>query len=60
MYNPADGGKAPLIETERAESIKGLTKEINHANTRFHGKVLDSKPKVLYTPVAGATPVLPF
>ncbi|XP_010277666.1 PREDICTED: protein DGCR14 [Nelumbo nucifera] len=63
MYNPADRGEAPLTEAERAERIKGLTKEINRVNTRFHGKVLDSKPKeedtvaVLYTPVAGATPV---
>ncbi|KAK7258359.1 hypothetical protein RIF29_23932 [Crotalaria pallida] len=64
MYHPADRGEVPLTEEERAVRIKGLTKEINRANTRFHGKVMDSRPKedggvdVLYTtPIAGATPV---
>ncbi|KAA8524820.1 hypothetical protein F0562_011243 [Nyssa sinensis] len=63
MYHPSDRGEAPLTEEERAERLKGLTKEISRPNTRFHGKMLDSRPKeedtvaVLYTPVAGATPV---
>ncbi|KAL6975621.1 hypothetical protein U1Q18_024414 [Sarracenia purpurea var. burkii] len=67
MYNPSDRGEAPLTEEERAERLKALTKEINRSNTRFHGKMMDSRPKeedtvaVLYTPVPGATPVpLPF
>lgn len=64
MYHPADRGEAPLTEEERAVRMKGLEKEINRSNTRFHGKVMDSRPKddgsveVLYTPVAGSTPVL--
>ncbi|WRX10751.1 Nuclear protein DGCR14/ESS-2 - like 1 [Theobroma cacao] len=63
MYHPADRGEAPLTEEERAVRLKALTKEINRGNTRFHGKVMDSRPKddgsmaVLYTPVAGATPM---
>ncbi|XP_059661192.1 uncharacterized protein LOC132307447 [Cornus florida] len=63
MYHPSDRGEAPLTEEERAERLKCLTKEINRPNTRFHGKLLDSGPKdedtvaVLYTPVAGGTPV---
>ncbi|XWS36704.1 hypothetical protein CRYUN_Cryun20dG0108400 [Craigia yunnanensis] len=63
MYHPADRGEAPLTEEERAVRLKGLTKEINRGNTRFHGKVMDSRPKdggsmeVLYSPVAGATPM---
>ncbi|KAL1307210.1 hypothetical protein HN51_049184 [Arachis hypogaea] len=62
MYHPADKGEVPLTEEERAVRIKGMTKEISRANTRFHGKTLDSRPRddgtveVLYTPVAGATP----
>ncbi|GAB2285207.1 hypothetical protein Dimus_019658 [Dionaea muscipula] len=65
MYHPADRGEAPLTEEERAERLKGLTKEINMGNTRFRGKMLDTRPKdddtveVLYTPVAGSTP-MPF
>uniref|UniRef100_A0A2P2ILZ6 Protein DGCR14 n=1 Tax=Rhizophora mucronata TaxID=61149 RepID=A0A2P2ILZ6_RHIMU len=61
MYHPP--GEAPLTEEERATRLKGLTKEINRSNTRFHGKMLDSRPKddgsveVLYTPVVGATPL---
>ncbi|KDP29898.1 hypothetical protein JCGZ_18467 [Jatropha curcas] len=63
MYHPADRGEAPLTEEERAVRLKGLTKEINRSNTRFHGKILDSRPtddgavEVLYTPVVGATPL---
>ncbi|KAL5994582.1 hypothetical protein ACLOJK_024635 [Asimina triloba] len=62
MYNPSDQGEAPLTEAERAERIKGLTKEIDRSNTQFHGKFTDVRPKeedpvaILYTPVAGATP----
>ncbi|TKY57491.1 DGCR14-like protein [Spatholobus suberectus] len=62
MYHPADRGEVPLTEEERAVRIKASTKEINRGNTRFHGKMMDSRPKddgtleVLYTPVAGATP----
>lgn len=60
MYTTGD--EAQLTEAERAERIKGLTKEINRSNTRFHGKSADSRPKeedtvaILYAPVAGATP----
>ncbi|GFY97716.1 DGCR14-like protein [Actinidia rufa] len=63
MYNPSDRGEVPLTEEERVERLKGLTKEINRTNTRFHYKMMDSIPKeedtvaVLYTPVPGATPV---
>jgi len=65
MYNPSDRGEVALTEEERAERLKYLTKEINQPNTRFHGKMMDSRPKeedtvaVLYTPVPGATP-MPF
>ncbi|KAJ6334276.1 hypothetical protein OIU78_011221 [Salix suchowensis] len=63
MYHPADRGEAPLTEEEQALRLKGLTKEINRPNTRFHGKMLDTRPRddgvveVLYTPVVGATPL---
>ncbi|CAL0315941.1 unnamed protein product [Lupinus luteus] len=63
MYHPADRGEVPLTEEERAVRIKGMTKEISRTNTRFHGKVMDSRPKeyvgaeVHYTPIVGATPV---
>lgn len=62
MYHPTDRGEAPLTEEEMAVRMKGLTKEINRSNTRFHGKMMESRPnddgtvEVLYTPVAGATP----
>lgn len=62
MYHPSDRGEAPLTEDEMAVRMKGLTKEISLTSTRFHGKLMDSRPKddgtveVLYTPVAGATP----
>ncbi|ONI18206.1 hypothetical protein PRUPE_3G202200 [Prunus persica] len=64
MYHPADRGEAPLTTEERAVRMKCLEKEISRANTRLHGKMLDSRPKedgmaeVLYTTVAGATPVI--
>ncbi|XP_030512633.1 splicing factor ESS-2 homolog [Rhodamnia argentea] len=63
MYHPADRGEAPLTEEEMAARLKGLTKEVSYANTRFHGKVMDSRPnddgtvEVLYTPIAGASPM---
>ncbi|WOL02160.1 protein DGCR14 [Canna indica] len=64
MYNPVDTEEVPLTVEERAERLKGLTKEINRPNTRFHGKaVAESKPTkdeeavaILYNPVAGTTP----
>ncbi|KAF8019019.1 hypothetical protein BT93_H3790 [Corymbia citriodora subsp. variegata] len=63
MYHPADRGEAPLTEEEMAVRLKGLTKEVSYGNTRFHGKIMDSRPKedgtveVLYTPIAGASPM---
>lgn len=63
MYHPADQGEAPLTDEELAVRFKGLEKEINRSNTRFHGNLMDSRPKVdgavevLYTPVAGSTPM---
>lgn len=64
MYHPSDRGEAPLTEEERAVRMKGLTKEISRSNTRFHGKMMESRPnddgnaaEVVYAPVAGATPV---
>ncbi|KAF6145025.1 hypothetical protein GIB67_013376 [Kingdonia uniflora] len=67
MYNPVDCGEVALTEDERVERLKNLTKEINRPSTRFHGKVLDSRPKeeetiaVFYNNVAGGTPVpIPF
>lgn len=65
MYHPADRGEAPLTLEERAIRLKGMTKEISGANTRFHGKLVDASASmyeedtvaVLYAPVAGATPV---
>ncbi|KAJ9560866.1 hypothetical protein OSB04_006026, partial [Centaurea solstitialis] len=63
MYHPADRGEAPLTQEELAQRLKGMTKEISKTNTRFHGKMMDSRPKeddsisVLYNPVAGGTPI---
>uniref|UniRef100_A0A1J3K2N2 Protein DGCR14 n=1 Tax=Noccaea caerulescens TaxID=107243 RepID=A0A1J3K2N2_NOCCA len=63
MYHPADRGEAPLTEEERAVRLLGLTKEIVKGNTRFHGKTMDSRPRedgsveILYTPIAGASPM---
>ncbi|KAL5199291.1 hypothetical protein ABZP36_020494 [Zizania latifolia] len=62
MYYPADRGEAPLTDEERAERLKGMTKEIDRPNTRFHGKSVidDGRAKeaatILYAPVAGSTP----
>ncbi|KAK3404349.1 hypothetical protein EUGRSUZ_K00656 [Eucalyptus grandis] len=64
MYHPADRGEAPLTAEEMAVRLNGLTKEVSYANTRFHGKIMDSRPKddgtveVLYAPIAGASPML--
>ncbi|XP_073313818.1 uncharacterized protein [Primulina huaijiensis] len=64
MYHPADRGEVPLTPEERALRLKGMTKEINRSNTRFQAKTADytSLPNednftMLYTPLAGATPV---
>eukprot|EP01018_Ginkgo_biloba_P037225 Gb_36521 [translate_table: standard] len=62
MYDSANREEAALTKTEREERVRALTKEISKKNTRFHGKMLDSRPKeedtvaILYTPVAGGTP----
>lgn len=63
MYHPADRGEVALTQEELVNRLKGMTKEISKTNTRFHGKMMDSRPKeedeisVLYNPVAGGTPV---
>ncbi|CAH8356418.1 unnamed protein product [Eruca vesicaria subsp. sativa] len=63
MYHPADRGEAALTEEERAVRLAGLTKEIAKGNTRFQGKSMDSRPRedgsveILYTPVAGSSPM---
>ncbi|XP_077211169.1 uncharacterized protein LOC143846579 [Tasmannia lanceolata] len=63
MYDSTNREEAALTVAERAERLKGLTKEIDRLSTRFHGNLVDSRPKedetvaILYTPVAGATPV---
>ncbi|CAN8269549.1 unnamed protein product [Cochlearia groenlandica] len=63
MYHPADRGEAPLTEEEMAVRLAGLTKEIVKGNTRFHGKTMDSRPRedgsveILYTPIAGSSPM---
>ncbi|KAK9676646.1 hypothetical protein RND81_11G090900 [Saponaria officinalis] len=63
MYHPADRGELALTVEEKAARLKGLTKEVDRYNTRFHGKMSESKREedgveVLYTTVAGATPVM--
>nr|XP_043619450.1 splicing factor ESS-2 homolog [Erigeron canadensis] len=63
MYHPADRGEVALTQEELANRMKGMTKEISKTNTRFHGKMMDSRPKeddvisVLYNTVASGTPV---
>ncbi|CAH8290888.1 unnamed protein product [Eruca vesicaria subsp. sativa] len=63
MYHPGDRGEVALTQEERAVRLAGLTKEIVKANTRFHGKSMDSRPRedgsleILYTPIAGSTPM---
>lgn len=68
MYYPTDRGEVSLTPEEQAERLKGLTKEINRSNTRFHSgnSLSDSKPlkedeaaAILYAPVAGSTPAGP-
>ncbi|KAJ7564148.1 hypothetical protein O6H91_02G004600 [Diphasiastrum complanatum] len=62
MYDSANREDAPLTESEKEERIHGPPKLINMQNTRFHGKMFDSKLReddpvpILYTPVQGATP----
>uniref|UniRef100_J3MEG7 Protein DGCR14 n=1 Tax=Oryza brachyantha TaxID=4533 RepID=J3MEG7_ORYBR len=64
MYYPADRGEAPLTDEERTERIKGMTKEIDRSNTRFHGRSSaddgttkeEEAAAILYAPVAGSTP----
>ncbi|KAL2653003.1 hypothetical protein R1flu_021131 [Riccia fluitans] len=62
MYDSADREDAPLTEREREEKAEGPPKESSKSNTRFHGKMFDSKVReedavaILYTPVQGSTP----
>ncbi|KAL9244328.1 hypothetical protein vseg_018115 [Gypsophila vaccaria] len=66
MYHPADRGEVALTTEERALRLKGLTKEVDRYNTRFHGKMEEAskeedgadRGEVMYTMVAGATPVM--
>lgn len=68
MYHPADRGEVALTEEERVERLKGLTREIDRYNTRFHGKMSDGGSKeggggggeveVLYGTLSGGTPVM--
>lgn len=62
MYDSAEREDAPLTQAEREELVEGPPKAITLRNTRFHGKMFDSKLRaedtvaILYTPVAGGTP----
>lgn len=62
MYSSADRDDAPLTQQEIEEKVEGGPKEISMKNTRFHGKMFDSKIReedtvaILYTPVPGSTP----
>lgn len=62
MYDSAEREEAPLTVVEKEERLKNLGKEINIRNTRFHGKMFDSKLRedetrsTLYPPLAGSTP----
>lgn len=62
MYSSADRDDAPSTQREHEEKVEGLPKEIVKKNTRFHGKMFDSKVReedtvaILYTPVPGSTP----
>eukprot|EP00249_Psilotum_nudum_P007060 c20280_g1_i1 orf=352-1956(-) len=62
MYDSAEREGPPLTDSEKEEMLKGLTKGINIASTRFHSKMFDSKLREedgmanLYPPVPGATP----
>lgn len=63
MYDSAERDDAPLTESEKEERLKSLSKEINIRNTRFHGKMFDSRLREddaaapLYSPLPGATPL---
>ncbi|KAF2292391.1 hypothetical protein GH714_021726 [Hevea brasiliensis] len=50
MYHPSDRGEAPLTEEERSVRLKGLTKELNRSNTRFHGKKAENGYSFVRTP----------
>lgn len=62
MYDSAEREDAPLTQAEKEELVEGPPKAIAMRNTRFHGKMFDSKVReedtvaILYTPVAGGTP----
>lgn len=62
MYDSAEREDAPLTQGEKEELVEGPPKAIAMRNTRFHGKMFDSKVReedtvaILYTPVAGGTP----
>ncbi|KAG0573806.1 hypothetical protein KC19_VG210700 [Ceratodon purpureus] len=62
MYDSAEREDAPLMQAEKEELVEGAPKAISMRNTRFHGKMFDSKVReedtvaILYTPVAGGTP----
>lgn len=65
MYDSSNRPDAPLTNAELHQRTKGPPKEINKRSTRFHGKVFEGRSMeddavaILYTPVAGATPI-PF
>lgn len=62
MYDSAEREDAPLTQAEKEELVEGPPKAIAMRNTRFHGKMFDSKVReedtvaILYTPVAGGSP----
>ncbi|XP_031491047.1 uncharacterized protein LOC116258085 [Nymphaea colorata] len=63
MYGSVSRDEAPLTEAELAQRLKAATKEVDAANTRFSGKLADSRlPEedgqvtILYTPVRGNSP----
>lgn len=62
MYDSAEREDVPLTQAEKEELVEGPPKSIEMKNTRFHGKMFDSKVReedtvaILYTPVAGGTP----
>ena len=62
MYDSAEREDAPLTQKEKDEIVEGPPKAIDMRNTRFHGRMFDSKVReedtvaILYTPVAGGTP----
>lgn len=62
MYDSAEREDAPFTQAEKEERVEGPPRAITVRNTRFHGKMFDSKLReedtvaILYTPVAGGTP----